>query len=325
MKKRCLLMMVLFIFLSTLGCGSEKKSADSKYRIHLIHFTELTVSNFEDKIKKGMSSLGLKEGKDYEIRKISAQNDIATLNSIIDASKNDKPDVIVTFHAQTLYAAINRIKDTPIIFSILTNPYILGAGKSESEHLSNVTGLYYVPPTEALLEAVSKCQPKIKKLGIVFQIGDLESCFQKENAKKIAQTYNIEVEAVGFTTVTEIKESVDTLANKGVDGILMNYDSYYDMVYPLLTRRSQDRKIPLFAYGHNKEGAVIVASRHTVNADKYFADVITKLRNGEKPGNIAFASNMAGNVDFYINSKRAKELGMIIPEGLAKGSTQTGK
>jgi putative tryptophan/tyrosine transport system permease protein len=331
---RFLPLLLMVVFLSTSGCSKETddKTADNKanskhiYQINLIHFSELIVNNFEEKIRNGIKSTGLIEGKDYKIRKLSAQNDMGMLSSMIDASISDKADIIIAFHAQTLYAAINKIKDTPIIFSIISNPYILGAGKSESEHLTNVTGMYYVPPTDILIQAISKCQPRMKKIGIVFQIGDIESAFQRENIIETAKQYNIEIESVGFTTVAEIQESINTLVNKKVDGVMMNYDSYYDIVFPILAKKSQECKIPFFAYGHFdvlKSGPVIVATKHTVNTEAYFAEMIKRIMDGEKPGNIPFVSNKDNKSDIFINLKKAEELGMTIPEELKREADKT--
>jgi ABC-type uncharacterized transport system substrate-binding protein len=332
MKKYCVLTLLMLSLLMSPGCGKSQDSADNKsksatrYRIGLIHYSEYTVSDFEGKIRKGMGSMGLTEGKDYEIRKLAAQNDIATLNSIIDAVKADKPDLIIAFHAQALYAAVNKIKDRPIIFSIVSNPYILGAGKSDSEHLPNVTGIYYVPPTEALLEAISKCRPKIRKLGLLFQVGDAESSFQAERVEEIAGRYDIGVETVGFNTVAEIQESINTLADRKVDGVMMNYDSYFDIIFPLLAHKSKERKIPFFSYGHDTllaSGPVIVASKYTEKIEVYFAEMITKIRNGEKPGAIPFVSNKDRKSEIFINMKKARELGMTIPEELKREASKT--
>ena len=331
MKTNCLLPLLMLIFLSSISCSKtdsidNKSKSTDKYRINLLHFSDYTVTDYEGKMRSGIKSIGLIEGKDYEIRKLSAQNDMTILYSLIDASKGNKADLIVTFHAQTLYAAINGIKDTPIIFSLVSNPYILGAGTSDSQHLPNVTGVYFIPPTEVLIKAISKCQPRIRRIGIMFHVGDLESTFQKDSIKEIANKYNIVVEAIGFTTVSEIQESVNLLFYKKVDGIMMNYDSYYDIIFPLLAKRSQKWNIPFFVYGDYevlKSGPVIAASKHKVDAEKFFAEVIKKIRNGEKPGNIPFVSNKDSKTDIFINLKRAKELGVTIPEELKKEADKT--
>ncbi|MGV8096161.1 MAG: ABC transporter substrate-binding protein [Mangrovibacterium sp.] len=329
MKKSSLLLTLIFFILLIPGCtqkAGKKQDSEKKYKINLVHFSELYAKSFEEKLKNGMNSIGLTEGKEYELRTLSAQNDMVTLNSIIDVVINDKPDLVVIFHAQPVYAAINKIKDIPILFSIVSDPFILGAGNSDSLHLPNVTGMYYIPPTAVLIEAISKCRPQPKKIGIVFQTGDIESTFQKENIVTTAQKYNIEVEAVGFTNIAEIQESVNALVNKKVDGIMMNYDSYYSIIFPILSRKCQERKIPFFAYGHYddlNQGATIIAGKHTVRTEQYFAEMIKRILNGEEPGKIPFVSNREDKSALFINLPQAKATGLTIPEELIAKAEKT--
>ena len=64
----------------------------------------------EDAIKVGLQESDLEAGRDYEIKISSAQGDLATLPSLIDAAIDAKAKVIVALQDATLQAAVQHAK-----------------------------------------------------------------------------------------------------------------------------------------------------------------------------------------------------------------------
>jgi hypothetical protein len=73
----------------------------------------------EDAIKLGLRESDLEAGRDYELQISSAQGDLATLPSLIDAAIDAQAKVIVTLQDATLQAAVQRAKSVPIVFNLL--------------------------------------------------------------------------------------------------------------------------------------------------------------------------------------------------------------
>ena len=76
----------------------------------------------EDAIKLGLRESDMEAGRDYELKISSAQGDLATLPSLIDAAMDAKAKVIVTLQDATLQAAVQRAKAVPIVFNLLSDP-----------------------------------------------------------------------------------------------------------------------------------------------------------------------------------------------------------
>ena len=96
----------------------------------------------ENALRVGLSEEGMEQGRDYVFKSSSAQGDLATLPSLVDAAVDQKVAVIVTLQDETLKAAVERVKDVPIVFHVLADPFAAGAGTSDSNHAANVTGVY---------------------------------------------------------------------------------------------------------------------------------------------------------------------------------------
>ena len=50
--------------------------------------------------------------------------------------------MIVALQDETLKSAVERVKTTPVVFNVLSDPFAAGAGTSDSVHLPNITGVY---------------------------------------------------------------------------------------------------------------------------------------------------------------------------------------
>jgi ABC-type uncharacterized transport system substrate-binding protein len=81
-------------------------------------------------IRKGLTDLGWTEGKEYGLKVQNAQGDIATLNMMVDGAWNDRPDLIFVTSTPTLQATLKKIKDIPVVFSVVADPVVAGAGNS---------------------------------------------------------------------------------------------------------------------------------------------------------------------------------------------------
>ena len=86
----------------------------------------------EDAIKVGLQESDMEAGRDYEIKVSSAQGDLADPAQPDRRRGRPKAEVIVTLQDATLQAAVQRAKDVPVVFNLLSDPFAAGAGTSDS-------------------------------------------------------------------------------------------------------------------------------------------------------------------------------------------------
>jgi len=160
------------------------------HKIGVVQLTDngilnVTRDSFCEEIKK----IGYIDGKNCEIELQNAQGDMPTVNTIIDKYIMNRYDVIVTISSGVTQAAINKTKDIPVVFASVANPFILGAGSSETDHLPNVTGVYGWIPMEKTVAIVKTIFPGKVKIGTmwdpsqvnaVFNVGNLEQEVKKD-------------------------------------------------------------------------------------------------------------------------------------------------
>jgi ABC-type uncharacterized transport system substrate-binding protein len=204
----------------------------------------------EDALKVGLQESDLEQGRDYEFKISSAQGDLATLPSLIDAAMDAKAKVIVTLQDETLQAAVQRVKTVPIVFNILSDPFAAGAGTTDSNHLANITGVYSPgfgdPEQSKRLALIKRVVPKVKKVGILFTPAEPLSVSLKDKMTATATKAGFGVEAVPINSVSEGTEAATALVGKKVDAIEI-YGNAAHGAFESIIQVARDAKVPVFS------------------------------------------------------------------------------
>ncbi|HPG29839.1 MAG TPA: ABC transporter substrate-binding protein [bacterium] len=322
--KKSLVIINVFLMLFFTNCSKNNLGepiTGKKWNIDLIKYLDNSYTQtFESNLYEAFRENGFKEGRDYEIRSRSAQSDISNLTLLVNAAVTDKVDLLITFQAQSLYAAINRAPNIPKIFTLLQNPFIMGAGQSDSNHIPNLTGFYIIPPVDLLLDAALKCEPKIKKAGTLFMIGDDDSVLRKEELIKAAASRNIEIAAEGYSSQLEISNAAASLIAKDVDSMIHLMDPSQDVTFPAMFDIAKRQKKPVLSVVHNmqKIGASIVYSTDRNEMGKKFAEMVIRIMKGENPSNMPFENDIALPKKIGVNVTAAKDANYFIPDSLYK-------
>src|SRR5262249_19299282 len=129
------------------------------WRLSLIELNRVAdVEEAEQGVREGLKEAGLVEGRDYRYSIKNAQGDMPTVSGLIDAAARDSA-LIITFSTPTLQAAMQRVKQLPIVFNYVADPIAAGAGTSNESHLPNVTGTYLMGAYDQMLPMIRTYLP----------------------------------------------------------------------------------------------------------------------------------------------------------------------
>jgi len=118
-------------------------------------------------LNEGLDESGLVRGRDYEISVASAQGDIATANAIVAAAVTEGNDLLISFTTPMLQATLAHAGSTPVVFTLVANPVLAGAGRSNTDHLPNITGNFVVSPFAEMAALVKELLPSTRRVGTV--------------------------------------------------------------------------------------------------------------------------------------------------------------
>ena len=103
------------------------------WKIYFVQYNDvIDVKEAERGVLEGFRESGLVNGRDYEIKILNAQGDMATVSALIDAAVTGGADLLVTFSTPTLQAALRRAQNVPVVYNYVASG--LEGGRGEEQH-----------------------------------------------------------------------------------------------------------------------------------------------------------------------------------------------
>jgi len=275
----------------------------------------------EDAITFGLRESDMEAGRDYELEISSAQGDLATLPSLLDAAIDAKAQVIVTLQDATLQAAVQRVKSVPIVFNLLSDPFAAGAGTSDSNHLPNITGVYspgFGDPEQAKrVELIKRVVPKARTIGVLFSPEEELSVSFKDRMTKAAGQAGLRVIAVPVGNVGEVGDAMRSLCSQKVHAVEL-FGNTAHAGFPALIKLAKECKVPVFSPSPFEvlQGAVASFYPDFQEGGVEAGKMIARVLRGESPASIPFYRLQTTKL--VVNPADAGEMGITVPQDVIK-------
>jgi putative tryptophan/tyrosine transport system substrate-binding protein len=275
----------------------------------------------EDAIRVGLQEADLEADRDYEIRTTSAQGDLATLPNLVDAALDAHARVIVTLQDATLEVAVRRVKTTPIVFHLLSDPFAAGAGTSDSSHLPNITGVYSLgfgdPEQSRRVDLIRRIVPNAKQLGILFSPEEQLSVIFKDRMTAAARRAGLEATAVPVSQLADIGQATRTLCSLRVDAIEL-YGNVAHAGFPSLIKEARGCRIPVFSPAPFEviQGAVASIFPDFAEGGAVAGAMIARILKGESPAAIPFYR--ITTMKLAVNPGEAARAGAAVPPDMVE-------
>ena len=229
-----LMMMVMFLII--IGVQSMAQEG-KKFKIGISQFAEHPAlddvrKGFEDELK----SLGVNADIIYK----NSQGDTGVAGVIAQKFVSDKADLIFGIATVSAQAAKQSKDKIPVLFSAVTDPVNSQLVKTMDKVGGNVTGTTDATPMEKQLGLFQKIDPKIKKVGIIYNTSESNSEIQVANAKEIGAKLGLEIRAVGVNNINDIPQAVNSMISK-VDGFYTITDNIVASAINLISMAANER------------------------------------------------------------------------------------
>lgn len=277
-----------------------------------------------DDVEKGIlyrfNELGHKKNKDFTFDAYNANADIVTMNNITNVVKNKKYDLIFSTVLPSTQALSTKIKDVPILFTVVADPVGNGLGKSYTTHIKNITGIDCLSYVEESIDLIKKYIPDLSNLGLLFNPGEMASISGLRKLKKSCKKNNIKVTSIPINSITEINDAAILLCSKNIDAVCQIPDSYTISGFSSIIKICQKEKVPLFCFikSQVEMGAVAGIAGDYFQQGIEIADIAIKIINGESPADIPFCR--IKQIQTVINPKATEIYGLKTPEELFKNA-----
>jgi ABC-type uncharacterized transport system substrate-binding protein len=314
------------------GAGVHKKavavtaSARPTARTWKVDFIELVqvldLEEAEKGVLDGLKEAGLVEGRDFEKRIRNAQGDMATLPALVDAAMGEGTDLLITFSTPTLQAALARAKGVPIVFNYVADAVAAGAGKSDTDHLPNVTGIYLIAAYDKMIPLIREYMPQVRTLGTVYVPAEVNMVSQLAVLKTAVAAAGLELKPIAANSATEVGDAALALAAAHVDVICQLPGNLTAQAFPSIAQAARRAKLPIFSFQTSQvlAGAVAGVTRDYYDSGREAAHVAARVMRGESPAAIPFAG--FSKTKLVVNLDAARAMGLATPAAVVKRADQ---
>ena len=289
------------------------------WRVDLVQYVSIIdVEEAEQGVREGFREAGLVEGRDYVSTTRNAQGDMATINTLVDAALAEKSDLLLTFSTPVLQVALQRARGIPIVFNYLASPQAAGAGRSDTDHLPNVTGVYLHGAYDEMLAIIRQVCPKAHRLGTLFVPAEVNSVFHQELLEAASRKAGFELVSVPANTSPEVADAALALVSRGIDAICQIPGNLTAAAFPTVAQVARRSRVPVFAFqsAQAKAGAALVLARDYRDGGRLAALLAARVMRGERPATLPF--QQVTKTRMFVNLSAARETSLAIPPDLIR-------
>lgn len=302
--------------------GNQRTNTSFK-RIGVVQFVDNELLNItRDSFLRELERIGYKSGENLEIVLANANGDLPTVNTILDKFLNDRIDIVVPLSTACAQAAVNKIKDRPVVFATVANPFILGIGRSDTDHRANVTGVYGWAPMEKMMAVLRAILPGKISIGAIWDPSQSNSEFNVDNLRKvISEDDTVTFIGATITGSSEVHQAAMALVQKGIDAFVLTPDHHTYAAFEAVVKAASARRIPIFISDVERlaDGALCALGYDYSSSGIQAAHLVDRILKGENPSGIPLERYR--KLSFGFNLKVAEELGITIPSDLLKEAT----
>lgn len=315
-KFTCLLLIALMLV--SLINGTVLAKAEDEYEIGISQLVEHPALDLaREGFLEGLAEEGYVEGDNLKVYHENAQAEMATAQTIAQKFQRRELDLVLAIATKSAQAAANVLKETPLLFTAVTDPVEAGLVESMEKPGKNVTGTTDLNPVKKQLELIKAFLPEVTTVGILYNSGEVNSRVQVDIAKEAAPELDLEIKEGTVTNTSEVTLSTSSLV-EDVDALYIPTDNVVVSAISSVLKIAHDKQVPVFGSerGQVDEGAVATRGINYLNLGKQTGKMAARVLEGADPAQMPVESS--SNLDLIINQTTCQQLDLEIPEALVE-------
>lgn len=315
---------VLFLLLCVGMRWQSGKHSPEEKTVFVSQFVEHPALNRTVQgILDGLRERGFVPGVNLKWRLESAQGNVALASQIAHKFAQRQPDIVVgvgTISAQTLLKYVFS-HQLPLIFTSVTDP--VGAElvtnlESSTEQLSGISNFVPLEPQIALFRQI---QPNLKRLGILYNPGEINSRYIIEQLEELCSRLNITLVKQVVTKMADLAQATLSLSQR-VDALFVSNDNTVLGGLQSVVNSCRRMGIPLYV---SDTDAVVLGCVAALGPNQYqigvqTAQMVTRVLEGEELTQLPV--ELPKDRELHLNLEAARLAGLSIPRELLSAAAQ---
>lgn len=320
-KKLLALVVSSFMVLGTAACssgssadgGEETTGNTDKTKIGIVQMADNgAFTDMREGFIAEMNEKGYDDSNTEFIYK-NAQGDASNLNTICQQMVSDGVDLVAAIATPAAQAMVNMKSDIPVVFVSVSNPLTAGVVTSMETPDLNATGTSNPIPVEEIFEFSEKVTPGIKKYGILYTSGEVNSVNTANKAKEYLESKGIEYVETAVTNSSEVQQAAQQLCAES-DAIFIPNDAVIQSAMPVVAAAAKDAGIPV--YGSSAvmvdEGAFATIAISDTEIGAISADLAVAILGGKSPADVPVVE--VPGTEVVVNKTTMEAIGITIDD-----------
>ena len=212
----------------TASSAPEATGAAVTYKVGICNYVDdASLNQIVDNIKAKLSSIESEKNVKFDIAYDNCNADSNVLNQIVANFIADKVDLMVGVATPVAMAMQSATKnsDIPVVFSAVSDPLGAKLVSSLEKPGKNITGTSDYLDTASIMNLVFAVNSGVKKMGLLYDLGQDSSTAAIKEAKAFLEEKGIEVIERTGTTVDEVVLAAQALVSDKVDAVFTPTDN----------------------------------------------------------------------------------------------------
>lgn len=208
--------------------SSAPSSATVTYKVGICNYVDdASLNQIVDSIKSKLSAIESEKNVKFEISYDNCNADSNVLSQIVANFIADDVDLMVGVATPVAMAMQNATKknNIPVVFSAVSDPVGAKVVSSLEKPGKNITGTSDYLDTASIMNLVFAVNSGVKKVGLLYDIGQDSSTAAIKAAKEYLEKKGIEVVERTGTTVDEVVLAAQALVSDKVDAVFTPTDN----------------------------------------------------------------------------------------------------
>jgi putative tryptophan/tyrosine transport system substrate-binding protein len=268
---------------------------------------------------RGLNQAGFIEGRNVAIEYRWAEGDYDRLPALAAELVRKQVSVILASGGQPpLRAAAAATAAIPIVFTLAVDPVAEGYVTSLNRPGGNLTGVSFLAQEIAAkrFEVLRELVPKITKMSLLVNPASPSSIAEQRSVEAAARDVGQTVLVLKASSAREIEAAFTTFVEGGADAVLVTTDPLFLRQRGQIVELAARHAIPagFFEREFVVAGGLMSYSASLREAYHQNGLYVGRILAGAKPDDLPIVRPT--KIEFVLNLKTAKTLGLIVPDRL---------
>jgi putative tryptophan/tyrosine transport system substrate-binding protein len=268
--------------------------------------------------RKGLREVGIIEGQNVTIEDRAADGHYDRLPALATELVERRVAVIAANFLPAALAAKAATQTIPIVFLSGSDPIGAGLVSSINRPTGNVTG---IAPMFTLLgtknlELLHELAPKATEIGALANLSNPNAEHQLKDLEAAARTLGLELVVFAGNNEREIDSSFAKMAERQIGALVVTADGFLisrqHQIVALATRYAMPTMYPLSQYV--AAGGLMSYGANLPDAFSQTGVYVGRILKGAQPADLPVLQPT--KIEFVLNLKTAKALGLTVPDRL---------